>query len=69
MRDIIVLRYTIAVVAYNDVVQLGVVDSSDFSNNSSAQLPSTYSKGVYNVIEETCYFRPYNKLEINLLVA
>ena len=29
MRDIIVLRYTIAVIVYNDVVQLGVVDSSD----------------------------------------
>ena len=29
VRDIIVLRYTIAVVACNGVVQLGVVDSSD----------------------------------------
>lgn len=29
VRDMIVLRYTIAVVACNGVVQLGVVDSSD----------------------------------------
>ena len=68
VRDMIVLRYTIAVVACNDVVQLGVVDSSDLV---IIQVPScqAHSKGVYNVIEETCHFRPYNKLEINLLMA